>query len=45
MELTPLPRISGITGRLVEAVAVPVAAGAAAGAESAGSNGSTDQDD
>ncbi|MYL03037.1 MAG: AAA family ATPase [Acidimicrobiaceae bacterium] len=33
MELPPLPRISGITGRLVEAVAVPVAAGVAAGSE------------
>ena len=42
MELPPLPRISGITGRLVEAVAVPVAAGAAAGAESSSSNGSSD---
>ena len=42
MELPPLPRISGITGRLVETVAVPVAAGAAAGAESSSSNGSSD---
>ncbi len=42
MELPPLPRISGITGRLVEAVAVPVGAGAAAGSESSSSNGSSD---
>ena len=33
MELPPLPRISGITGRLVETVAVPVPAGAAAGSD------------
>ncbi len=44
MELPPLPRISGITGRLVETVAVPVPAGAAAGSESSTSNGSDDQD-
>ena len=49
MELPPLPRISGITGRLVETVAVPapvpVGAGAAAGSESSSSSGSDDQDD
>ena len=45
MELPPLPRISGITGRLVEAVAVPVGAGAAAGSEPTSSNGSDDQSD
>ena len=45
MELPPLPRISGITGRLVETVAVPVGVGAAAGSESSSSNGSDDQDD
>ena len=48
MELPPLPKISGITGRLVETVAVPAAvpvgAGAAAGSESSSSNGSDDQD-
>jgi len=42
MELPPLPKISGITGRLVEAVAVPVGAGAAAGSEPSSSNGSSD---
>jgi len=45
MELPPLPRISGITGRLVETVAVPVGVGAAAGSESSSPNGSDDQDD
>ena len=49
MQLPPLPKISGITGRLVETVAVPAAvpvgAGAAAGSESSSSNGSDDQDD
>ena len=34
MTLPRLPKIAGITGRLVEAVAVPVGAGAAAGSES-----------
>ena len=45
MQLPPLPRISGITGRLVETVAVPVGVGAAAGSESSTSNGSDDHDD
>ena len=45
MQLPPLPVISGITGRLVEAVAVPVGADAAAGSESSSSNGSSDTDD
>ena len=48
-QLPPLPSISGISGRLVETVAVPAAvpvgAGAATGAESASPNGSEDQDD
>ena len=43
MELPPLPRISGITGRLVEPVAVPAAV--LAGTGSSSPNGSTDQDD
>ena len=50
MQLPPLPKISGITGRLVETVAVPVpvpvgAGAAAADTESSSSNGSEDQDD
>ena len=45
MQLPPLPRISGITGRLVETVAVPVGVSAAAGSESSTSDGSDDQDD
>ncbi|MCY4663317.1 MAG: ATPase, partial [Acidimicrobiaceae bacterium] len=45
MKLPPLPRISGISGRLVETVAVPVGAGAAAGSESSSPNGSPDSDD
>ena len=44
MQLPPLPTISGITGRLVEAVAVPAGAGAAAGSEPSSQNGSPDQD-
>ena len=44
-QLPPLPKISGITGRLVEAVAVPVGATAAAGSESSSSNGSSDPAD
>ena len=53
MQLPPLPKISGITGRLVEAVAVPVPVAVGAGAAAAdtessssnGSDGSEDQDD
>ena len=49
MQLPPLPKISGITGRLVETVAVPVpvpvGAGAAADTESSSSNGSDGSDD
>ena len=41
--LPPLPKIAGISGRLVEAVAVPV--GAAASSESSSPNSSTNQDD
>ena len=41
--LPPLPKIAGITGRLVEAGAVPV--GAAASSEPSSDNGSTNQPD
>ena len=53
MQLPPLPKISGITGRLIETVAVPVPVPVGAGAAAAdtessspnGSDGSDDQDD